>query len=325
MPPFLGGLVLLHSERKVSMPIKVPDGLPAIDILREENISLIPDSLAFRQDIRPLRIGIVNNMPLKPDTERDLLRLLGNSPIQVEVTFLHSASHLSRNTDPSHIARFYKDFKEVQDSLFDGFVFTGADVETLPYSEVSYWEEFKTKLEWTRSHVYSTLHICWGAQAGLFYHYGIEKHKLPQKLFGVFPHTISKPSSPLLQGFDDVFFAPHSRHTDILREDIQHSSSLEILSESEVAGVYLVARKDGRQIFVTGHPEYSRHTLEAEYTRDMARGRPITLPANYFPQDDALRHPIMSWRGHAHLLITNWLTTLYKTTPFNLKDLVPIV
>jgi homoserine O-succinyltransferase len=303
------------------MPVKIPDGLPAAKVLEEERISLIPESRAFVQDIRPIQVVVVNIMPIKSVAETQLLRLLSNSPLQVAITLLHPRSHQSKNTAPEYLAKFYKNFDEIKHTRFDCLVITGAPVETLDFVEVAYWSELQEIMEWSLSHVYSSLHLCWGAQAGLYHHYGVPKYALPQKVFGIYPHTITKPHSALLHGFDDVFLAPHSRHTDVLREDILKVDSLEILSESDTAGVYMVSTKDYRQVFVTGHPEYDPLTLKGEYERDRAKGLSISLPVNYFPNDDPSKSPVVSWRGHASLLFTNWLNVVYQRAPFNLNEL----
>ena len=277
------------------MPVKIPDGLPAAKILEEESISLIPESRAFAQDIRPLQIAVVNIMPIKSVTETQLLRLLSNSPLQVAITLLHPRSHKSKNTAPEYLAKFYKHFDEIKNTRFDCLVITGAPVETLDFTEVDYWNELQEIMNWSLSHVYSSLHLCWGAQAGLYHHYGIPKYVLPQKMFGIYPHKVTTRRSALLHGFDDTFFVPHSRHTHVLREDILKAGHLEILSESDTASVYIVSTKDNRQVFVTGHPEYDQLTLKGEYERDRAEGIPISLPMNYFPNDDPSKLPVVSW------------------------------
>jgi homoserine O-succinyltransferase len=304
------------------MPIKLPDHLPAVEILTNENIFVMKESRAFSQDIRPLRIVILNLMPIKQTTETQLLRLLGNTPLQVEIVLLHPSTHTSKNTSEEHLAMFYHTFDEIRQQKFDGMVITGAPVEQLDFEEVTYWDELKQIMEWTKRHVTSTLHICWGAQAGLYYHYGIPKHPLPEKMFGVFAHTVNKPHVKLFRGFDDRFLIPHSRHTENRREDIEQVAELEILSESAEAGVSIVASKDGRQIFVTGHSEYDQNTLREEYERDLRRGLPIAVPKNYFPGDDPSREPIVSWRAHANLLFSNWLNYyVYQETPYDLNEI----
>ena len=300
------------------MPIKVPNGLPAINILKAENIFVMDETRAIHQDIRPLEIAIVNLMPLKEVTEVQLLRLLGNTPLQTNVTFLHMASHYSKNTTADHLSAFYNVFSEVSHRRFDGMIITGAPVETLPFEEVNYWDELAEVMAWSTTNVTSVLHICWGAQAGLYYHYGIPKYPLQDKMFGIFPHTKNTEDSELFRGFDDVFFAPHSRHTEIRRGDIEKVSQLQILSESAEAGVYMVCSTDGRsQIFVTGHSEYDPLTLKSEYERDLAKGEEISVPVNYFPGDDAAKYPIVTWRSHANLLFGNWLNyCVYQETPY---------
>ncbi|THF76105.1 homoserine O-acetyltransferase MetA [Cohnella fermenti] len=301
------------------MPIKVPDSLPAREILAEENIFVMDESVAYRQDIRPLRIAILNLMPTKETTETQLLRLIGNTPLQVEAVLLHPKTHTSKNTSAEHLETFYKTFDEIAHQRFDGMIITGAPVEQFPFEEVTYWEELKTIMDWSKKNVTSTFHICWGAQAGLFHHYGVPKVDLPSKLFGVFPHTIEKRNVPLLRGFDELFYVPQSRHTESRREDIARVPELEILSESEEAGVYLAATRDGRQIFVTGHSEYDPLTLKWEYDRDRAKGLRIDVPRNYFPGNDPTKLPLSSWRAHANLLFSNWLNYyVYQMTPFDL-------
>jgi len=304
------------------MPIKIPDNLPATEILSNENIFVMGEKRAFTQDIRPLKIVILNLMPLKSVTETQLLRLLGNSPLQVEVVFLHPETHTSKNTSEEHLENFYNTFEDIKHQRFDGMIITGAPVEQLEFEELSYWEELKDIMDWTRRNVFSTLHICVGAQAGLYYHYGVPKYLLDNKMFGVFQHTINKKNVPLLRGFDDIFYVPHSRHTEIKREDIENVKDIEILSESPEAGVYIVSSKDGRLIFVTGHSEYDAHSLKSEYDRDVGKGLDIAVPRNYFPNDDPSQQPIVSWRSHANLLFTNWLNYhVYQETPYDLDEL----
>lgn len=304
------------------MPIKIPDNLPATDILNAENIFVMGEKRAFHQDIRPLRIGILNLMPTKITTETQLLRLLGNSPLQVEIVLLHPESYRSKNTPEEHLITFYKTFDQVKGEKFDGLVITGAPVEQLEFHEVAYWEELKAIMDWTKHNVFSTFHICWGAQAGLFHHYQIPKHSLPAKLFGVFPHRVRKKNTKLLRGFDDIFWAPHSRYTAVRAEDIEQVDELEILSDSEEAGVYIVVTKDGRHVFVTGHSEYDPLTLKDEYVRDLGKGLPIDPPRNYFPGDDPSQMPLVNWRAHANLLFANWLNYyVYQETPYNLAEL----
>lgn len=304
------------------MPIKIPANLPAAEVLNSENIFVMDELKALYQDIRPLRIVILNLMPTKIETETQLLRLLGNSPLQVEVTLLHPKTHFSKNTPTSHIKSFYKTFDEICSEKFDGFIITGAPVENLEFEEVNYWKELTAIMKWSRKNVFSTYHICWGAQAGLYYHYGIQKYPLPEKMFGVFPHYKAKSNVKLLRGFDDIFYAPHSRHTMTRKEDILQQEELEILAESDVAGLYIAASKDGRQIFVTGHSEYDKDTLAKEYFRDIEKGLDIAVPYHYFDQDDPKRPPIVSWRAHANLLYVNWLNYyVYQETPYDLKNI----
>ncbi|SFT00838.1 homoserine O-succinyltransferase [Paenibacillus sp. BC26] len=301
------------------MPIKVPDQLPAKDVLTDENIFLMDESVAYHQDIRPLRIAILNLMPTKETTETQLLRLIGNTPLQVEVVLLHPRTHTSKNTSSEHLESFYKTFEDIKHEYYDGLVITGAPVETLPFEEVNYWEELKDIMDWSARRVTSTFHICWGAQAGLYHHYGIPKYELPDKVFGVFPHTVEKRNVPLVRGFDELFLVPQSRHTEVRRDDIANIGDLDILSESPDAGVYLVASKDGRQVFVTGHSEYDPLSLKAEYDRDVAKGMDIALPKNYYPNNDPSKIPLSSWRAHANLLFSNWLNYyVYQQTPYDL-------
>jgi len=290
-----------------SMPIKIPEDLPAKETLTNENIFVMGEERAIHQDVRPLKIAILNLMPTKIATETQLLRLIGNTPIQVEIELLHPKTHTSKNTSEEHLTKFYKTFDEVKDMKFDGLIITGAPVEHMEFEEVNYWEELKQIMEWSLSNVYSTFHICWGAQAGLYYHYGIKKYLLEEKLFGVFEHRIYKPNTMLLRGFDDVFYVPHSRHTEIRMEDVLKVNELDILSDSEEAGIYVIKTDGGRQIFVTGHSEYDQFTLKQEYDRDISRGLNIKVPKNYFPDDDPTKPPIVKWRGHANLLFSNWL------------------
>lgn len=304
------------------MPIKIPNRLPATKTLTEENIFVITETRALTQDIRPLRIAILNLMPTKIETETQLARLLGNTPLQVEMTLLHTKSYHSKNVNQEHMLAFYKTFDEVQNETFDGMVITGAPVEKMAFEDVDYWEELCQIFEWTKTNVTSTFHICWGAQAGLYYHYGIQKHTLPEKLFGVYDHRVEHKSSILFRGFDDVFRAPHSRHTTILREDVEKVPQLKILSSSDEAGLYVISTARGRQIFVTGHSEYDADTLKREYVRDVEAGLPIHVPKNYFPQDDPTQPPLVSWRSHANLLYSNWLNYfVYQVTPYDLKKI----
>lgn len=304
------------------MPIKIPDNLPTTEILAQENIFVMEENRASHQDIRPLKIIILNLMPTKLVTETQLLRLLANSPLQVEVDLLHTQSHISKNTPREHLLNFYKTFEDVKNNRYDGMIITGAPVEQLPFEEVDYWEEFKNIMDWSIHNVYATLHICWGAQAGLYHHYGIPKYPAPQKIFGVFSHKIHQPHLPLLRGFDDQFLAPHSRHTEIKKSDVTKIKELDILAESDEAGIYIVANNTGRQIFVTGHSEYDPLTLRIEYQRDLDMGLSVNIPSNYFPGDDPSRTPTVLWRSHANLLFSNWLNYyVYQETPFDLNYL----
>lgn len=302
------------------MPVNIPRALPARRTLESENVFVMSDTRAGHQDIRPLRIAIVNLMPAKVDTETQLLRLLGNTALQVEITLLRMGTHESKNTAHEHLAAFYATFDQVRTLKFDGLVVTGAPVELLPFEEVDYWPELVEVMDWSADHVFSTLHVCWGAQAGLYRHFGVQKYRLPRKMFGVFDHRVLEPHSPLLRGFDEVFPAPHSRHTEVLADEVRAADGLTLLAESDHAGVYLAASQDGRQIFVTGHPEYDRNTLKAEYDRDLAKGLEIQVPRNYFPADDPGRPPIVTWRAHACLLYANWLNyCVYQRTPYDLQ------
>lgn len=300
------------------MPVKIPSTLPARSILQRENIFVMGEERAKHQDIRPLRVAILNLMPTKVETETQILRLLGNSPLQVEVTLLHTATYQSKNVDADHLLAHYLTLEDVEDQKFDGLIVTGAPVEHLDFEEVDYWEELTRVFDWSTSNVLSTFYICWGAQAGLYHHFGIPKYSLPAKVFGVFEHRKLVSSERLLFGFDDVFLAPHSRYTEVRRADLERVPDLQILSESEEAGIHIVASKDGRHIFVTGHSEYDPHTLKAEYERDIKKGIPIALPRNYFPEDDPSKPPLVRWRGHASLLFANWLNYyVYQVTPFD--------
>lgn len=303
------------------MPIKIPDHLPAAGILEQENVFVMYDNRAYSQDIRPLRILILNLMPTKIVTETQLLRLLSNSPIQIDVDFIYTSSYNPRNTPLDHLVKYYETFDQIKERRYDGMIITGAPVEQMPFEEVAYWPELCEIMEWSKKHVYSTLHICWGAQAGLHYHYGIPKYDLPEKMFGVFPHfrSYTRPVK-LFRGFDDVFFVPHSRHTEIRKEDIESVPELRLLSESEVSGVYAVSDMKGRQIFLTGHSEYDPLTLKQEYERDIERGLNIDVPKNYFPADDPASQPLVQWRSSAYLLFANWLNYyVYQETPFDLS------
>ena len=304
------------------MPIQIPNDLPAAETLTQENIFVMKARRASTQDIRPLEIVLLNLMPTKIVTETQLSRLLGNTPLQVNLELMHTSSHKSKNVSQDHLLTFYKSFEELKDRKFDGMVITGAPVEQMPFEDVDYWQELCEIMEWSKTHVHSTFHICWGAQAGLYYHYGVPKYDLPQKLFGVYPHTADYKRSILLRGFDDVFYAPHSRHTTVLREDIEKVPGLKIIASSEEAGVYAVMNKGGRHIFVTGHSEYDPLTLETEYLRDKNQGKPISVPANYYPDDNEELEPIVRWRSHANLLFSNWLNYfVYQTTPYDIMSI----
>ena len=304
------------------MPIKIPNALPATKTLNDENIFVMTETRAMTQDIRPLHILLLNLMPTKIDTETQLSRLLGNTPLQVELTLARVGSHESKNTPEEHMLAFYKNFGDVAHLNFDGMIITGAPVEHLPFEEVDYWDELRRIMDWSKTHVHSTFHICWGAQAALYHHFGIEKRPLPKKMFGVFPHRVEYKRSILFRGFDDVFMAPHSRHTTIERADIENVSALRILASSDEAGVYAVSTENGRQIFITGHSEYDPLTLEREYRRDVQSGKPIAVPKNYYPNDDPAQPPIVSWRAHANLLYSNWLNYfVYQTTPYDLDSI----
>ncbi len=308
------------------MPIKIPDKLPAAKVLADENIFIMDHSRASTQDIRPLEILVLNLMPTKVTTETQLSRILGNTPLQVNLELMQVTSHESKNTSKEHMLKFYTTFDKVKDRYFDGMIITGAPVELLDFEEVEYWNELCSIMEWTRTHVYSTFHICWGAQAALYYHYGIPKHILDEKLFGVFPHTADKKNAILLRGFDDVFMVPHSRHTTVDRADIEHCNKLKILASSEEAGVYAAMTDNGRQVFITGHSEYDADTLKQEYLRDKTQGLPIKMPKNYFPDDDDTKEPIVSWRAHANLLYMNWLNYIvYQETPFAIDSIAPVI
>ena len=301
------------------MPIKIPNRLPATRTLTEENIFVMTETRAITQDIRPLQILLLNLMPTKVDTETQLARVLGNTPLQIELELIAPAGHISRNTSQEHMLSFYKTFDEVKNRTFDGLVITGAPVEHLPFEEVDYWPELCEVMEWSKTHVHSTLHICWGAQAGLYYHFGIPKRQLEEKLFGVFRHTLEDPNFILFRGFDDTFWVPHSRNTTVDRADIEAVPELKILSSSPEAGVYAVKTAQGRQVFLMGHAEYDRDTLKKEYLRDVAAGVDIRLPRHYFPEDDPAREPLVRWRSCAHLLYGNWLNyCVYQTTPYDI-------
>ncbi|MBE7056348.1 MAG: homoserine O-succinyltransferase [Ruminococcaceae bacterium] len=303
------------------MPIKIPNDLPAMKILQEEHIFVMDEKMAFHQDIRPLKILIMNLMPTKIVTETQLLRMLSNSPLQVEITLIHPASHVSKNTPQEHMLAFYNTFDDIKDQKFDGLIITGAPVENLEFEEVTYWEELCRLMEWSRENVTTTLHICWGAQAGMYYHYGIPKVQLEKKLFGVYPHHPRKEAARILRGFDDTFYVPHSRYTTTRLEDVLNQPRLDVLATSEDAGLCICASHDRRRIFVTGHLEYDRDTLKLEYERDRAKGLGTDIPKNYFPDDDPSKDPYYKWKSHAYLLYGNWLNYyVYQATPFDLKD-----
>ena len=304
------------------MPLNLPDRLPAIELLKEENIFVIDTSRAKHQDIRPLRIVILNLMPLKITTETDLIRLLSNSPLQVELSFMKIKSHTSKNTPVEHMKEFYMDFDQIRNEKFDGMIITGAPVEQMDFEKVSYWDEMKEIFDWTRSHVTSTFYICWAAQAGLYHHYGVPKHPLDKKMFGIFEHQVLDPLHPIFRGFDDSFFVPHSRHTEVRKEDILKVAELTLLSESADSGVYMAMARGGREFFVTGHSEYSPLTLDTEYRRDLNKGLPIDVPTNYYVDNDPDKGPFVRWRGHANLLFSNWLNYfVYQETPYNINEI----
>ena len=304
------------------MPIQIPNDLPAAGVLQQENIFVMPENRAATQDIRPLEIVLLNLMPTKIATETQFSRLLGNTPLQVKLELMHTSTHVSKNVTQEHLLNFYKSFDELKHRKFDGMVITGAPVENMPFEEVDYWAELCEIMEWSKTNVHSTFHICWGAQAGLYYHYGVPKYPLSEKLFGVFPHTADYKRSILLRGFDDKFWVPHSRHTTIRREDVEAVDGLKILASSEQAGVYAVMSKGGRQIFVTGHSEYDPETLQNEYLRDKNLGLPIRVPENYYPNDDDTQPPVVRWRSHANLLFSNWLNYfVYQTTPYDIMSI----
>lgn len=304
------------------MPIKIPNDLPATAVLQQENIFVMTETRAVSQQIRPLEIVLLNLMPTKVATETQLSRMLGNTPLQVHLELMHTTSHVSKNTSQEHLLTFYKSFDELKDRKFDGMVITGAPVENMAFEDVDYWEELCRIMEWSKTNVHSTFHICWGAQAALYYHYGVPKYPLDQKLFGVYPHTADYKRSILLRGFDDIFYVPHSRHTTVKREDIEAVPGLRIIASSEQAGVYAAMTKNGKQIFVTGHSEYDPETLRNEYNRDKGLGLPIAVPENYFPNDDPTQPPLVRWRGHGNLLYSNWLNYfVYQTTPYDIMTI----
>ena len=304
------------------MPVNIPDQLPAVEQLKHENIFVMDASRASAQDIRPLKIVILNLMPIKITTETDLIRLLSNTPLQVEIDFLKMKSHTSKNTPIEHMMMFYKTFNSIRNGKYDGMIITGAPVEMLDFEEVTYWKELTEIFSWARTHVTSTFYICWAAQAGLYYFYGIPKYTLPKKMFGVFEHTLNVPFNPIFRGFDETFFVPHSRHSEIRREDILNKPDLTLMSESDEAGVYMVMARNGREFFITGHAEYAPNTLDQEYKRDTAKGLPIEIPRHYYRGDNPNNKPLVRWRGHANLLFTNWLNYfVYQMTPFNREDI----
>ena len=301
------------------MPIRVQNDLPIKEVLERENIFVMDEYRAAHQEIRPISIGLLNLMPLKEDTELQILRSLSNTPLQTDVTFVRVSSHVSKNTSTSHIYKFYEPFEEIKRQKFDGFIITGAPVEQIPFEEVDYWEELTEIMNWTVTNVTSTLHLCWGAQAGLYHHYGINKVRLPQKKFGIFPHHVRNRKIPLVRGFDDVFYAPHSRHTDVPRELLEKDERIMILADSDEAGIFLCMAKEGRQIFVMGHPEYDRMTLDSEYKRDLGKGLDIRMPVNYYPENNPENKPQLIWRSHANNLYSNWLNYyVYQLTPYDL-------
>ena len=301
------------------MPIRVQNDLPVKEILEQENIFVMDEYRAAHQDIRPISIGLLNLMPLKEDTELQILRSLSNTPLQVDVTFVRMTSHVSNNTSTSHIYKFYEPFENIRDKKFDGFIITGAPVEQMPFEEVDYWEELKQIMEWTNTNVTSTQNLCWGSQAGIYYHYGINKTELPKKLSGVFRHRVRNRRIPLVRGFDDVFMAPHSRHTEVPQDLLEADERITILADSRQAGVFLCMAENGRQVFVMGHPEYDRMTLDSEYKRDIGRGLNPQIPENYYPDDDPENKPLLTWRSHANNLYTNWLNYyVYQVTPYDL-------
>ncbi len=302
------------------MPIKIPNALPATETLLSENIFVMTETRALSQDIRPLKILLLNLMPTKVETETQLARLLGNTPLQVELELIHTSTHESKNVSKEHMLAFYKTFKDIKHNHYDGMIITGAPVEKMPFEEVEYWDELCEIMEWTKTHVTSTFHICWGAQAGLYYHFGINKYPLKEKMFGVFPHIVERRSSMLFRGADDVFMVPHSRHTEVKREDIEKVPELRILATSEEAGIYALATDSGKQIFITGHSEYDPDTLKKEYMRDKNLGLEIKVPKNYFPNDDDTLEPLVSWRSHANLIYSNWLNYyVYQVTPYEIS------
>ena len=304
------------------MPLNLPSRLPAVEILKSENIFVMDSQQASTQDIRPLRIVILNLMPLKITTETDLIRLLSNTPLQIEVDFLKISGHISKNTPVEHMMTFYKDFSTLRNENYDGMIITGAPVELMPFEEVDYWKEVSEIFDWARTHVTSTLYICWAAQAGLYHFYGVPKYPLPQKMFGIFKHKVYDHQNPIFRGFDDEFYVPHSRHTEVRKSDIEKVPELTLLSESEESGVYMVMARGGREFFITGHSEYSPYTLDTEYRRDLDKGLPIEMPLNYYRNNDPKEGPLVRWRGHANLLFSNWLNYfVYQQTPYDIREI----
>ena len=311
------GLIEISWKVGKNMPVKVQGDLPAKAVIENENIFIMDESRAISQDIRPLKIGVLNLMPVKHDTEIQLLRAMSNTPLQVDVTFVCVENHVSKNTPMSHLNKFYSKFPEIKDQKFDGFIITGAPLEKMDFEEVEYWDELKEIMDWTETNVTSTLHLCWAAQAGLYYHYDIQKHFLDKKMFGIFEHKVLKRREPLMRGFDDVFLAPHSRHTGIDDEKIAKDDRLTVLAESDIAGSFIVMSEKGKKIFVTGHPEYDRDTLDKEYKRDLSKGMDIDIPYNYYRDDNPDNIPLLTWRSHANALYTNWLDYyVYQNTPY---------
>lgn len=304
------------------MPIKIPNELPASQVLKSENIFVMHEARAISQDIRPLKILMLNLMPKKIETETQISRLISNTPLQIELELICTATHEAKNTPEDHMISFYKTFKDVKENRYDGMIITGAPIEFMEYEEVDYWPELAEIMEWSKTHVHSTLHICWGAQAGLYYHFGIQKRVLPEKMFGVFPHKVDYKKSILFRGFDDTFMVPHSRHTTVYREDVEKHPEIKILSSSEIAGLYACMTKRGRQIFIMGHSEYDARTLEAEYQRDKNAGKPISVPKNYYPNDDDTKAPMVTWRSSGNLLYANWINYIvYQGTPYDLEEI----
>lgn len=307
------------------MPLIIPQELPAYQTLGNENIFVMHRERATSQHIRPLRILILNLMPTKITTETQMARLLANSPLQVQLTLLQSSTHSATHVSAEHLSAFYKTFDEIKDERFDGMIITGAPVEIIPFEEVDYWDELCKIMDYSKTNVYSTVHVCWGAQAALYYHFGVRKELYSKKVFGVFEHRVTRPANPLMRGFDEVFYAPHSRHSGVVRSDVDACSELRILAESSEAGIFLMSTENGRQIFVTGHPEYDKYTLDSEYRRDLDKGLPIHIPVNYYPDDDPGKEPLFRWRAHAHLLYSNWLNYyVYQNTPYDLAELTAL-